>query len=444
MVKIGDIYLGGADGSSDQRIFNSGIGFFLATDSKISNTLLFENKKWEVELKEGQQSIIARCTDVLPEDRILESGLKYCQQTLDLLSIEYGEYFSIQELGNFHTFLHNKGGEFILKQVQTTTVIYDTHVDLVHYDINGNIVPEPAPPEPKYTVALLFYRLAQNTNDLYEAYRNAYLCFESLLNDIDPIPLKKNGKPAKGERDWFKDALNVVNSKIQLIDFVPQGTIYPIEYFVKSQYDEIRCKLFHAKGDKCLSNIIIPINSLDPIAVSEAYEKLMLLSREILIKEYHIKAKRGVITNLGFKSEMENNLSNGYLLFINADNSPINGNLKEIHNFPLIEEQLENKKQLWANIDNLILPNKIEGDLLLNLQHNTNGSNFVKISGELNKNRLNKIHPIYRTSLIYIDEKFRFVGLTVFYNKDGLYLSGIDKFESNINIKLKNKGYPQK
>lgn len=58
MVKIGDIYLGGAEGSSDKRIFNSGISFFLAADSEISNILSFENGIWEVELKEGQQSII--------------------------------------------------------------------------------------------------------------------------------------------------------------------------------------------------------------------------------------------------------------------------------------------------------------------------------------------------------------------------------------------------
>jgi hypothetical protein len=47
MVKIGDIYLGGAEVSSDQRKFNTGIGFFLATESKISNTLSFEDRKWK-------------------------------------------------------------------------------------------------------------------------------------------------------------------------------------------------------------------------------------------------------------------------------------------------------------------------------------------------------------------------------------------------------------
>jgi hypothetical protein len=78
------------------------------------------------------------------------------------------------------------------------------------------------------------------------------------------------------------------------------------------------------------------------------------------------------------------------------------------------------------------------------LQHNTNVPGFVKISGEISKNEISKIHPIYRTSLLYKDVMFRFVGLIIFYNKDGLCLSGIDTFESNINIKLNNKGYPQK
>jgi hypothetical protein len=68
---------------------NSGIGFFLAADSEISNTMSFENGKWEVELKEGQQSIIARCTDALSENQILELGFKYCQQAIDFLSLGY-------------------------------------------------------------------------------------------------------------------------------------------------------------------------------------------------------------------------------------------------------------------------------------------------------------------------------------------------------------------
>jgi len=312
MVKIGDIYLGGAEIYNNQ-IYNSGVSFFLTNDSKISNMLPFENGKWDVELKKGQQSIVARCTDVLSEEQILNLGLKYCQRAIDFLSTEYAEYLSIKELGNFHIILYKKDDKFILKQVQTIGFTFEINSEIVSRDSMGNIVPQPAPPEPKWTPALRYYRLSQNTNDLYEAYKNAYLSFESSLCEIHPIPMKKNGKPAQGERDWLKDALKVVNCKIQLTDYVPQGTTDPIEYFVKSQYDDIRCKLFHAKGvfaDQCPLNIIIPANTFNPVEVSNAYEKLMLLVKEILKVEYNIKFKGGVVTHIGFKSMIENNLRN--------------------------------------------------------------------------------------------------------------------------------------
>ncbi|MHC1755859.1 MAG: hypothetical protein AB9861_10615 [Methanosarcina sp.] len=451
MVKIGDIYLGGEEIYNNQ-IYNSGVSFFLTNDSKISNTLPFENGKWDVELKEGQQSIVARSTDVLSEEQILNLGLKYCQQAIDFLSTEYAEYLSIQELGNFHTILYKNDDKFILKQVQTIGFTLETDIEVIVRDSSGNIVPQPAPPEPKWTLALRFYRLAQNTSDLYEAYRNAYLSFESLLCEMHPIPMKKNGKPAQGERNWLKDALKELElkNKIQLIDYVPQGITDPVEYFVKSQYDDIRCKLFHAKGvfaDECPINIIIPVEIFNPIDVSNAYEKLMLLVKQILKVEYNIKFKGGVVTHIGFKSTMENNLSNDYVLEINADDSPINGNLIE-HRFPLIEEKLEEKQQLvkierLAEIESLVSPRKLESDLLLNLQYDTTVPGIVNISGEINKNELSSIH-LYRTSLLYIEVMFRFVRLIIFCNKDGVDLSGIDKFESHINIKLKNKGWPQK
>lgn len=449
MVKIGDIYLGGAEIYNNQ-IYNSGVSFFLTNDSKISNTLLFENGKWDVELKKGQQSIVARCTDVLSEEQILSLGLKYCQRAIDFLSIEYAEYLSIKELGKFHILLYNNDDKFILKQVQTIGFTFEINSEIVSRDSKGNIVPQPAPSEPKWTPALRYYRLSQNTNDLYEAYKNAYLSFESSLCEIHPIPMKKNGKPAQGERDWLKDALKVVNRKIQLTNYVPQDTTDPIEYFVKSQYDDIRCKLFHAKGvfaGQCPLNIIIPANTFNPVEVNNAYEKLMLLVKEILKVEYKIKFKGGIVTHIGFKSTMENNLSNGYALYISADDSPISGNLIE-HRFPLIEEKLEEKQQLamierLAKIESLISPKNLGTDLLLNLQYDTTVPGIVNLCGEINKKGLSKIH-LYRTSLLYTDLMFRLEILIIFCTKEGLDLSGIDKFESNINLKLKNKGWPQK
>lgn len=447
MAKIGDIYLGGADSCSTQCMYNSGIGFFLMKSSKISSTLSFENGKWEVELKEGQQSIVARCTGILQEDQILKLGLKYCQQAIDFLSVEHAEDLTIEELGNFHILLYKKDNYFTLKQVQTAGVTYDISVRLVNYDINGNIVPQSSLPQPKWTTALRFYRFAQNSNDLYESYRNAFLSLECLLNDIRPIRMKNGGKPAEGERAWLKDALKTLELKynINLIDYVSQGATDPIEDFVKSQYDDIRCKLFHAKGSfagECPINIIVPADSFNPTEVSSAYEKLMLFVKQVLTQKYHIKFKHGVITYQGFKVMMEDNFSSSYNMLVNADDTSLNGNTIEKYCFPL-EKLLENEQQISSDMELKISPKKLESDLVLNLRHDSTVSGIVKVSGKIAKNKLSQ-NLIYRTSLSYIEKMIRAQMIIIFYNKDGLDLGGVDWFENNIHIKLNNNGYSQK
>jgi hypothetical protein len=216
-----------------------------------------------------------------------------------------------------------------------------------------------------------------------------------------------------------------------------------IEKFIKIQYDK-RNKLFHAKGNEMLSNIIIPVDIFNPAELSDAYEKLMILLKQILKNYYNIRVQDGVITYCGFKSMMEDNLRNGYKLTINADSSHISENLTEKHMFPLTEDQLGNKNQLH-NMQSLISPNKCESIFLLNLQHDTSVDGVVKISGEIDKTELNKIPLMYRTSLVYIHTLFiKFIRLIIFNNKDGLHLDGIEKFETNVYIKLKNKGDPMK
>lgn len=461
MAKIGDIYLGGAEGFYNQKVFNSGIGFFLITDSKISKTVSFENGNWEVELKEGQQTIVARYTDVLSEDKILEQGFKYCQRAIDLVSIEYIEKLDILETGNFHTILYKKDDKFILKQVQTAFSTLKAKANAQVIDtITGNVIPQPAPLVPEWTPALRYYRLSQNTNDLYEAYKNAFLCFEFILNEIHPIILNSNGRPREHEKPWFIAALrdiidnknnNSGNENIDLlINYLPSTSSDPIRDFIEDQY-KIRCELFHAKGDQCLSNIIVPAESFNPKTVSDAYEKLMLLLRHTVINYCNIVPKESGMSYSGFKTTMENNLSTGCLLFINDDDSSNNGNLMDRKMLELTENESENKKQL-AQMKNLISPKKYMSnpsldleDLSLRVQYDINDIGIVKILGEIDKNELSKIPLIHRTSLIYRNDfLIKFLRILIFNNRDGIYLDGIDKFETNVYIKLKNIGDFQK
>ncbi len=208
MAKIGDIYIGGSEGNNDGRIFLSGISFYQKSISKISRTLKFEDGKWEVEIKEGYSSIVARCIDKLNEDAIIKSGFKFIQMAIDIISVANDEDIAILEPGKHYYLLHLDKELFHFKQVYSFPIIYEMTVNIEIRDKDGNIKPQPIPLEPKTSQALRYYRLSQNSPDLYEAYKNLFLSFEYALTDMFPRKMTAKGKPERwDERNRYKSAL---------------------------------------------------------------------------------------------------------------------------------------------------------------------------------------------------------------------------------------------
>lgn len=82
-----------------------------------------------------------------------------------------------------------------------------------------------------------FYRLSLVSDDLFDAYRNAYLCLENLVSEKCPRVQGSNGKLEK-ENTWLIRGLSI------LLPF------YSKEYitkFVNEIYNEGRNRIFHAK-----------------------------------------------------------------------------------------------------------------------------------------------------------------------------------------------------
>jgi hypothetical protein len=75
-------------------------------------------------------------------------------------------------------------------------------VELTAHDANGNIIP-PNIIVPQHHLGFRFYRLAQVSDDLFDAFRNMYLAFEALLSSHYPkgvflhIPSKRWNKEIK-------------------------------------------------------------------------------------------------------------------------------------------------------------------------------------------------------------------------------------------------------
>jgi hypothetical protein len=56
----------------------------------------------------------------------------------------------------------------------------------VHKDAAGNIIPPPPRPPATWHESMRYFRLAQVTDDLFDAYRNLYLALVSLLTKLAP------------------------------------------------------------------------------------------------------------------------------------------------------------------------------------------------------------------------------------------------------------------
>ncbi|MDD2665706.1 MAG: hypothetical protein PHD13_03980 [Methanocellales archaeon] len=399
MARIGSIYIGGSEGKPENgEVFNSGIAFFLETDSKITELLTCDND-WEVEVCQRNQCIIARSKQILTVEQLLSTGFELCQKSLDLLSVKGQGEMNIKSPGDRHAILFNSDGQIILRHVSTTDIgMSISSVSGVILDKDGNIIPEPAKPPVNWIPAFRYYRLSQSSRDLYEAYRNLFLGLESMLSIICP---KVKGK---GEREWLLQALYEVNKKSPLSPLVPQNCSDPVAYLVASQYDNIRCKLFHAKTET-----VLPYETFDPTVVSTAYKTLLMLWRQIAIEYFGIKGGGGGMTYQGFKQTTDTVFERQFIYYATGDPS-----------VPTKED---------VTITPLDFPvfsfdeNKYEGNI---------ESGRALMTGALTKAlmQIDVIHRLY--------SKFSFS-----YIKDGIYPLGINRLENHEIFRLINKSRPK-
>lgn len=140
---------------------------------------------------------------------------------------------------------------------------------------------------------------------MYDAYRWLYLMFETLLQTIEPIRLKPNGKPAEGERAWMERALRFADTTLGWSSAVSWSANDSVTYFLTNQYDNIRCNLFHAKGGH-----ILPNDQLSAYAVHKMLLELESLCLHLLYKLYPIRGACGAITYKGFELMMKTGFNN--------------------------------------------------------------------------------------------------------------------------------------
>jgi hypothetical protein len=407
MAKIGNIPLGGHNtvGISGAPML-CGVAFDLVEKAPTDFTYTPDGTLWEVELRAGQSKVVARTALELERTDVLSAGLEWTQRCLDLLSFEQRSDTVLATPGDTHLLLFVRDRVLVLQHVVVSSLGVSVNVEAIVKDKDGNVKAQ-APPPVVWTPGLRYYRLSQASRDLYEAYRNLFLGLEALLDTICPKT------PKEREREWLLRAISEVGKQVNLKHFVPSGINDPPAYIVRTQYNNIRCRLFHAKAPSAGNSLnIIP----KPEEVALAYKQLVKLWRQIA--QDCLLARRGSgggMTYVGFKMMMDNALSNKLSMYFTQDPSPAKKADTKVS--PL-------GKKIYPFRDVAY--------------HGETAPGRVSFLGSHPISKLDNLPIVHR-----ICAKTRDALMTACCIEEGLEMSDVDVFESLQTIRLRNRDLPK-
>ena len=334
MAFLGKLFIAGTEALGGK--FKSGISFSLSKKSPASYVHETENRDWQVEFSKNSTDVVARTTSMLTLDSLQLLGYNTIQSALDILSVKgiLSTNLTDPATTNIGVYYSNEKSVVYFYGLFDFPMGFSCEVKQI--DASGKEIKAPKPPEPIWNESFRYYRLSQSSSDLFEAYRNLFLAFEAILNNICP----KNRN--EGEATWLKRSLAVVNSKTSLAHFTPTGRENAAEYIVKSQYRNIRCKLQHAKFPAAA----LPHSHLSPADVKQAYEVLIRIWRQIAGNYFNVPTGGGVITHGGFEVMMAKGFNEGAKIYYTADDSPPRNEDTEVspQGFPVHEFTSSNYK----------------------------------------------------------------------------------------------------
>lgn len=404
MAYLGKLFIAGEE--CEGGSFKSGAVYSLSEGCNVSHIYKSENNIWVVEFDKSNESVVARCKKKLDYEELMSESFEQIQRALDIMSVKGISSATLEEASRQNIGIYWKEGKSILRLYSMHDLPMSMSLNVVHTDSGGNEIPQPVPEEPIWSPTFRYYRLSQSSTDLFEAYRNLFLSFEALLNEIFPIKSKER------EGAWLRRCLGDIGKTIGLEQFAPKDNDDPVAYIIKSQYKDVRCRLLHAKFPKAE----LPHSSLNPREVAEAYEKLIRIWRHIACHYLNVPSGGGVITYAGFEMMMNASFSSGVSISYTGDDS--SPKKDDIEVSPKGAPVFEMKK---SNYSGVLTP----------------GIVGVEAIESIDSKLRNYEQPIFRACVTMKSTLF-----CIAHIKGGLMLSGIDEWEIKNAFRLVNSDQP--
>lgn len=302
--------LAGVTIADNSSTFDSGVALLLQQEIQIDEVVPV-GSDWEVEVRSGSPYVVARGggkSTGTSSVEIFANAYEATQSGLDLLSVTGKADLSIRDAMNESVVWWHEGGKQVLKVITTARMGFSLSAELEVRDASGNIKRQPPVPTPKYHECLRYFRLAQVTDDLFDAYRNLWLSFELLLSSQYP----KQGR----ERDWLEDALTKVHNSLNLTNgYQPSGQDVVAE-IIDDLYTNARLPLFHATANRA---VFVPQNLSDRETVGEALKKLTRLLLFLIENWLHASRPSGGISYYGFDTAIKDVLGDSEILVSDGD-----------------------------------------------------------------------------------------------------------------------------
>jgi len=239
----------------------------------------------------GSTDIVVRLPTSGPPDTLLDDAMPVAREALDVLAASGGPSAVLDLSPESDVVWWQDAGKSFARLTAHHGIRVTVSAKLAVVDAAGDEVPQPAPAPVRHHESFRYFRLSQSTDDLFDAFRNAYLALESVLADITP---KLRGT----EKDWLLQALSNAQGIANLGGLLPCAPPDFADRFYKDIYVPVRCRLFHAKALG-----LDPTSSADRESVLGAYRIVMGCFLSLAEKRYGLRRQGGGgLSSYGFSA----------------------------------------------------------------------------------------------------------------------------------------------
>jgi len=295
---------------------------------------------WVVEVKKRLAIVVARGGSDANPDQAVSSAFLQAQRGLDLLSIQGTASLAVRRFDEDHLVWWPGATGLAVRVVAVDPLPMDVSARATVIPSDGSVAPD-APPTPlSWHESYRYFRLSQTSDDLFDAFRNAYLALESLLSSVAPQKIRAPGQAGEREGEWFKRALTDANSIVALAQFAPPGTADPLQHLYQLLYIDMRSAMSHAKSGR---KIHLPHDEKERADVAASLGTLIGLYLALAAALLGTRRAAGGMTPAGFEV-MARRVLDTVKVYASDDETPLNttdtvlnpagGTLVELHTEP--------------------------------------------------------------------------------------------------------------